>query len=241
WQFQKCIEGLAAACRALETPVISGNVSFYNENPKGAVDPTPMVGMVGLIEDAAKYVTQDFKKEGDVIVLLGSPSGSLAGSEYLRLVHRLKKGNPAIDIEFEKKVQAACLEAIQAGLVKSAHDPSEGGLAVCVAESCISNKKQMRGARIDVDALARKSERLDEILFGEAPSRIVVTVESKDLARLVKIATKHSVPCFKLGTVEGDHLVVKNKGANAIDLSLQVLSDTWRGSIPAKAGMPAGD
>ncbi|MDD4870049.1 MAG: phosphoribosylformylglycinamidine synthase subunit PurL [Kiritimatiellae bacterium] len=237
WQFKKCIEGLSAACRVLETPVISGNVSFYNENPKGPIDPTPMIGMVGLIENATKYVTQDFKKENDVIVLLGNPSGSLAGSEYLRLVHKQKKGNPKIDIEFEKKVQTACLKAIQSGLVKSAHDPSEGGLAVCIAESCISNKKAMHGARIDVRVLARKGNRLDEILFGEAPSRIVVTVGSKDLARLEKIAKKYSVPCFKLGTVGGNHLVVTNKDKNVIDLSIKTLSTTWRNSIPKKAGL----
>ncbi len=237
WQFQKCIEGLSAACCALETPVVSGNVSFYNENPKGAVDPTPMIGMVGLIEDAAKCVTQDFKKEGDIIALLGNPSASLAGSEYLRLIHKQKRGNPGIDIEFEKKVQTACLEAIEAGLVKSAHDPSEGGLAVCVAESCISNKKSMRGARIDVEALIQKNDRLDEILFGESPSRIVVTVGSRDFANFERIAKKYSVPCFKLGAVEGDHLIIKNNGANVIDISIQNLSDVWRGSIPMKTGL----
>ena len=94
WQFEKCIEGLSAACRALDTPIISGNVSFYNESPKGAVDPTPMVGMVGLIKDADKYVTQDFKNENDLIVLLGENTGDLSGSEYLYLVHKQKKGNP---------------------------------------------------------------------------------------------------------------------------------------------------
>ncbi len=239
WQFQKCIEGLSAACRALDTPVISGNVSFYNENPKGPIDPTPMIGMVGLIEDAAKRVTQDFKKDGDVIVLLGSPSGSLAGSEYLRLVHKQKKGNPGIDIEFERRVQAACLEAIESGLVKSAHDPSEGGLAVCVAESCISNRRRMRGARLAVAGLAQEGGRLDEILFGEAPSRIVVTVESEDLARLEEVAKRHSVPCFRLGTVGGDRLVMTHGGTSAIDLPVKDLSDTWRSSIPAKAGLPA--
>jgi len=239
WQFEKCIDGLAAACRALDTPVVSGNVSFYNENPKGAVDPTPMVGMVGLMENASNHVTQDFKKENDVIVLLGSPAGSLAGSEYLYLIHKQKKGNPAIDLEFEKKVQAACLEAMAAGLVKSAHDPSEGGLAVCVAESCISSRNKMRGATIDLAALARKGNRLDEILYGEAPSRIVLTVDAKDLVPLENIAAKHSVPCFKLGTVEGDHLVVKNGDAKLIDLPIQDLSDIWRGAIPRRAGMAA--
>lgn len=237
WQFQKCIEGLSEACRALETPVVSGNVSFYNENPKGAVDPTPMIGMVGLIEDASQYVTQDFKQENDAVVLLGNPAGSLAGSEYLYRIHKQKKGNPAIDIVFEKKVQAVCLEAIRAGIVKSAHDLSEGGLAVCLAESCITNKSKMCGACLDVEALLKKGNRLDEVLFGEAPSRIVVTVDPKALVLLEKIAAKHSVPFFRLGTVEGDHFIVKNKNANVINLSVLTLSHVWRNSIPMKLGL----
>ncbi len=238
WQFEQCIEGLAAACRALGTPVVSGNVSFYNENPKGAVDPTPLVGMVGLIEQAENHVTQDFKNVNDVIVLLGGPAGSLAGSEYLHLVHQLKRGNPRIDIGFEKQVQAACLEAIQAGLVRSAHDPSEGGLAVCVAESCISHRQEMHGAALDLEALAQPGGRLDEILYGEAPSRIVVTVDPKDLAPLQTIAAKHSVPCFRLGTVAGDRLVVKHRGVNVIDLPVRDLNAAWRGAIPSRAGLP---
>ncbi|HRZ35653.1 MAG TPA: phosphoribosylformylglycinamidine synthase subunit PurL [Candidatus Paceibacterota bacterium] len=237
WQFQKCIEGLAAACRALDTPVVSGNVSFYNENPKGPVDPTPIVGMVGLIEDAETFVTQEFKADGNLIVLLGTPKSRLDGSEYLHLIHGLKKGNPQIDIDFEKSVQNACLEAIQTGLVRSAHDTSEGGLAVCLAESCISNPQQMRGAQIDLQALGTDGRRLDEILFGESPSRIVVTVDPQDLPRLEAIAAKHSVPCFKLGSVGGDRLVIQHNGLKAIDLAVQALSNTWRGSIPAKAGM----
>ena len=237
WQFRKCIEGLAAACNALETPVVSGNVSFYNENPKGAVDPTPMVGMVGLIEDAAKCVTQDFKKDGDAIVLLGNPAGSLAGSEYLYQIHKQKRGNPGIDIEFEKKIQAACLEAIRAGLVRSAHDLSDGGLAVCAAESCISNKKGMRGAEIQVDAFSGKG-RLDEILFGEAPSRILLSVDPKDLAGLEKIAAKHSVPCFRIGTVGGERLIIRNGESDVVDLPVRDLGHAWRNSIPTKAGLP---
>lgn len=237
WQFQKCIEGLAAACRALDTPVVSGNVSFYNENPKGAVDPTPIVGMVGLIEDAETFVTQEFKADGNLVVLLGTPTGRLDGSEYLHLIHGLKKGNPKIDIDFEKSVQNACLDAIQAGLVRSAHDTSEGGLAVCLAESCISNPRQMRGAQIDLQALRTDGRRLDEVLFGESPSQIVLTVDPQDLPRLEAIAAKHSVPCSKLGPVGGDRLVILHNGVKAIDLAVQALSRTWRSSIPAKAGM----
>lgn len=237
WQFQKCIEGLSDACRALETPVISGNVSFYNENPKGAVDPTPMIGMVGLLEDATKYVTQNFKDNGDVIALLGSHSGSLAGSEYLYRIHRQKKGDPKIDIDFEKRVQAACLEAIHDGIVKSAHDVSEGGLATCLAESCITLHQGMRGATVQLDPLMDKGVRLDEILFGEGPSRIVLSIAPDDLHALEKFAAKHGVPCARLGVVGGDHLTMKRKGKAVIDLPISTLSDAWRHAIPARTGL----
>ena len=234
WQFQKCIEGLAKACKTLNTPVISGNVSFYNENPKGAVDPTPIVGMVGLIDDVDKRVTQDFKNKGDVVVLLGKNTADLSGSEYLYLIHKEKKGNPQIDIEFEKKLQKAALEAIKSGMINSAHDCSEGGLAVMLAESCITNSDKMLGITIDVDALKTKSTRLDEMLFGEAPSRIVVSLDKKDLKRLEKIAKKHSVPYCLLGTVESAGFAVKYRGKKVIDLELTKLSSAWRDAISSR-------
>jgi len=234
WQFKECIEGLAKACSVLDTPVISGNVSFYNENPKGAVDPTPIVGMVGLIDNADKYVTQDFKNPGDVIALLGSQAAELSGSEYLYLIHKQKKGNPQIDIELEKRVQEAALEAIGSGLVNSAHDCSEGGLAVTLAESCITNSKKPLGARIKLDSLKTGDARTDEILFGEAPSRIVVSVSEGNLGALEEMAKKHSVPCCVLGNVAGDRLAILRGTQTLIDLSLAKLSDTWRNAIPSR-------
>jgi len=230
WQFKKCIEGLSAACSALDIPVISGNVSFYNENPKGAIDPTPMIGIVGLIKDAAKYVTQDFKKEGDMIMLLGENTADLAGSEYLYLLHQLKKGNPQIDMAREKAVQAACLEAIEAGLINSAHDCSEGGLAVALAESCITNKNRMFGAAVELSDKIRK----DACLFGEAPSRIVVSVGKEKLPGLESIAKKHSIPYRILGTVGGKKLSVRYGDAVIIDLAIAKLSDCWRNAIPSR-------
>ncbi|NIM03249.1 phosphoribosylformylglycinamidine synthase subunit PurL [bacterium] len=234
WQFDKCIQGLSAACKALDTPVISGNVSFYNENPKGAVDPTPIVGMVGLIKDADKYVTQDFKNESDLVVLLGENKADLSGSEYLYLVHKQKKGNPRIDINMEKSVQAACLEAIESGIINSAHDCSEGGLAVTLAESCITNADKMLGAVVKLDELKNKDIKIDEILFGEAPSRIVVSVNKDKLSTLEKILKRYSVPYQVLGNVTGDTLVIQYKGKTIIDLPLITLSDTWRKAIPSR-------
>ncbi|UCB56438.1 MAG: phosphoribosylformylglycinamidine synthase subunit PurL [Candidatus Omnitrophota bacterium] len=234
WQFQKCIEGLSAACRTLNTPVISGNASFYNENPKGAVDPTPMVGMVGLIKDADKCVTQDFKKEGDLIVLLGENKADLSGSEYLYLVHNQKKGNPQIDIEKEKAVQEAVLSAIEESVVNSAHDCSEGGLMVALAEACITKADQMLGAAITLGEIGEGNIRMDEILFGEAPSRIVVSLNKDNLGSLEEIARKHSVPYQILGNVGGEKLTVQSEGKTIINLPLDKLSKTWREAIPSR-------
>lgn len=231
WQFTKCIEGLAHACSVLETPVISGNVSFYNENPKGAVDPTPIVGMVGLIEDASKFVTQDFKNENDAIFLLGKPSDEMAGSEYLYIVHREKKGNPTIDIELEKRLQKACLEAITSGIINSAHDCSEGGLAAALAESCATNAKRLTGATINIDT---QSMRLDGMLFGEAPSRIIVSLDKKNSQNLKAICEKANVPYLELGRVGGENLLIKDKNKTIIDVPVKKLSNTWRNAIPSR-------
>lgn len=234
WQFAKCIEGLAYACKVLNTPVVSGNVSFYNENPKGPVDPTPLVGIVGLIKDADKYVTQDFKNEGDLIVLLGENKADLSGSEYLYLVHKQKKGNPQIDMKTEKAVQEATLAAIESGIINSAHDCSEGGLAVTLVESSITNINKMLGAEIKLDGLKNNDIRMDEILYGEAPSRIVVSLNKNNLSALEKIAKKHSVPYHVLGNVGGKKFTVQYKEKTMIDLPLAKLSDTWRNAIPSR-------
>ncbi|MFH1857989.1 MAG: AIR synthase related protein, partial [Candidatus Omnitrophota bacterium] len=234
WQFQKCIEGLSDACKALGTPVVSGNVSFYNENPKGAIDPTPMVGMVGLIEDARKRLTQDFKDKNDVIVLLGENREGLGGSEYLYQIHRQKKGNPQIELKEEKALQEACLEMIQSGILRSAHDCSEGGLAVCVAESCVTDANRLVGAVVELDAAKKPAMRLDDTLFGEAPSRIVVSVKEENLPKLEKIAKKHALPYSKLGKVGGTRFVVKQGRRELINLPVTELNQAWRNAIPSR-------
>ncbi len=232
WQFRKCIEGLSAACKVLDTPVISGNVSFYNENPKGAVDPTPMVGMVGLIKDTSRYITQEFKNEGDTIVLLGENKSDLSGSEYLYVIHKQKKGNPQIDMNLEKSVQEVCLEATEIGILNSAHDCSGGGLAVTLAESCIANKDRMIGAVVKLEY--PEDMRKNALLFGEVPSRIVVSVSKNNLSTLEKIAKKHSVPYQILGDVGGEKLTIQYGQAVIIDLPLTTLSKTWREAIPKR-------
>jgi len=240
WQFTRCIEGLAQACRAFDTPVISGNVSFYNENPKGAVDPTPLVGMVGLIEDADKYVTQGFKNKADTIVLLGRNLPDLSGSEYLYLIHHQKKGKPQIDLDTEKRVQQTCLEAIETGIINSAHDCSEGGLAVTLTESCITDSAGTLGAVVNLDELKQEGIRMDEILFGETPSRIVVSINSHNLNALKEIADKHKIACYVLGEVGGEKLVVRHNQSAIIDLPLETLSNTWKNAIPKRLKRNAG-
>ena len=234
WQFYKCIEGIANACKALETPVISGNVSFYNENPKGAIDPTPMVGMVGLIEDANNHVTQDFKNENDAIILLGENRPDLGGTEYLYKIHNLKKGNPQIDLKIEKAVQQACLEMIQSGIIRSAHDCSEGGLALCLAESCITAADRMMGAIVELRDLKKGDMRLDGILFGEAPSRIAVSLRDDDLSILERIAKKYSIPYHKLGKVGGERFIVRYNGSEIINIPVATLNRTWRNAIQTR-------
>jgi phosphoribosylformylglycinamidine synthase len=197
YQFKSAVTGIGDACRALHTPVTGGNVSFYNENPKGAVYPTPVIGMLGLIENTDHITTMDFKDAGDFIVVLGSVNGELGGSEYLNLIHRKVAGTPpAIGLEIERHVQAVCLEAIRAGLVKSAHDISDGGLAVCLAESILSAQGNL-GAEIHITRRLRN----DELLFGESQSTIIITVNETDLLPLQRIAMRDDVPCITIGRV----------------------------------------
>lgn len=228
WQFKKCVEGISEASRKLGTPVISGNVSFYNENPLGAVDPTPTIGMVGLIEDFSGYCTQWFKAEGDLICLLGENKAELGGSEYLALVHNLKLGiPPELDLDLERKVHQATLEAMQAGLINSAHDCSEGGLAICLAECCISSPKKILGARINTATQMR----LDALLFGESQSRILVSCSPGDLSRVKEIARAQDIPFEVLGRVESERLVIQVNDKGVIDLGLEEIEQRWRGAI----------
>jgi len=225
WQFKQAALGISAACRALNTPVVSGNVSFNNENPKGSVDPTPIVGMVGLIKDKAKIVSQYFKNEGDVILLLGKNKEELGGSEYLKTIHGLKKGKcPTIDLKLEKSVQKTTLKAIAKGLVQSAHDCSEGGLAVALAECCISNPAKKIGA---VVSLPSGRMRKDALLFGESQSRIILSAKEKNVKKILQIARKNKAPLAVIGNVRGGKLTV-NK---LINLSVSDLHTAWSKAI----------
>jgi len=230
WQFTKCVEGIAIACRELETPVTGGNVSFYNENPRGAIDPTPIVGMLGLINDFSFLCTPWFKKEGDLIILLGNGEKSIGGSEYLQCIHQLKKGRPPkLDLTTEKLLQKTCLELIKKGLVNSAHDVSDGGLAICLAECCILNRENLIGATInlkrDID------EREDILLFGEVQSQIILSCPPQNFPYIEKIANKNKISLKLLGKVGGENLIIKKEGKVLISKNIKEIHKIWENSL----------
>ena len=234
YQLEQCIQGMAEACRVLDVPVISGNVSLYNETQGEGIHPTPIIGCLGLLEDVRVNVGIGFQHNGDLIVLLGAPepsddASSLAGSEYLELIHDLVAGQPSLDIEAEAALQRACRGLVEGNVINSAHDCSEGGLAVALAESCIAGGL---GAECGADtslgvALAMAYNRWDSILFGEAQSRIVVSLPEESVSALEGICAREGVDWCRLGNVNGSRLTV----AGMIDLSLAELEGVWRSAL----------
>ncbi len=223
WTFAECVAGMGEACRTFKTPVTGGNVSFYNEDPRRIVYPTPVVGMIGLVEDLKHITTMGFKEEKDLIVLLGENKVELGVSEYLKVIHKLVKGNtPELNLEKEKRIQDACLEMIKAQIVKSAHDCSEGGIAVALAECCVSSP-DLLGARIRLD----QKIRADALLFGESQSRIIVTVSENNSAEMESIARDYKVPFSVIGQVDGHRLNVEGM----IDLPVEKLTDVYECAI----------
>jgi len=230
WQFEKAVDGMSAACTALNTPVIGGNVSFYNERSGGAIYPTPIVGMVGLITDVEHITTQDFQAAGDVIFLLGETYAELGGSEYQKLVRGEIAGRPpALDLQKEAAVQKLVLQLIRSGLVRSAHDLSEGGLAVAVAESCFGKEI---GAELDWDCALRP----DLALFSESQSRILLSVSAEHADQVAQQAQQAGVPCARIGVTGGERLVIRINGRPAVDVPLRELKAAWKDAIPCLIG-----
>ena len=228
WQFRRCVEGLADACRAFGLPVVSGNVSFYNETPDSAVYPTPVLGVVGVLEDVQRHCTGAFKQAGDAILLLGETREDLGGTEYLKRHHQQVTGRPpALDLELEKKVQGACLEAVREGLAASAHDCADGGLAVALAECCIWGKL---GATATLPAGEAKV-RLDARLFGESPSRIVISARPENVDRIRAIASRHGAPVGEIGRVGGRELEIRAEGKAAVRAGAAEMERTWGSAI----------
>nr|WP_255438230.1 phosphoribosylformylglycinamidine synthase subunit PurL [Ammoniphilus sp. YIM 78166] len=225
WQLEQSADGISEACRVLNAPVIGGNVSLYNETNGVAIYPTPTIGMVGLIEDMDHITTQSFKDEGDVILLLGETKAEIGGSEYQKLqLGRIEGRPPQIDLELESRVQAVTLEAIKQGFVKSAHDLAEGGLAVAVAESCISGTV---GAEVNLDVNLRP----DLALFSETQSRILLSATSEKAEEIIKLAEAKGVAISKLGKVTGDQLIISVNGQNVIEQPLSTAKAAWKDAI----------
>ncbi len=206
YQLEQAVEGMAAACRALGTPVVSGNVSLYNETVGRAIAPTPVAGVLGVLEDVSRAVPAGFAGEGDAVYLLGAdPSGEpadLAGSEYLHELYGLVVGMPRLDLELEARLQRLLVRLAEDGVARSAHDCAEGGLAVCLAESALLGE-----VGVDCSGMTLAG-RLDAALFGERPSRAVVSARPSDAARLEALAGEHGVPCTRIGTTGGDGVAV---------------------------------
>jgi len=234
WQFRRAVEGIAAATEALGTPVVSGNVSFYNETPEGAVLPTPVIGMLGIMDDPARKRGLAFVEEGDSLLLIrgdADPSGGLGGSEYLAIFHGIEAGRPpAVDMEAEMRVHKAILWGIAQGLIVSAHDCSDGGLAVCLAESAIAGN-------LGASVLLRYDDwpglPPSAILFGEAQSRVVVTVRGdKHLRRMEKLAADAGARAQWIGTVGGDELQIALDGEVVLSDTVERLTHTYTSAIP---------
>ena len=266
WQFKECVRGIAEACRAFQTPVTGGNVSFYNEGPRGAIDPTPVIGMIGIIEGvggrrqgagesraprppgpiftraeagmphAPELLTANFKNPDDVIFLLGETREELGGSEYLALIHGRKAGRPPrVDLQQEHALQRLMAEAAAQRLLRSAHDCSEGGLAVALAESCIMDPHHLIGATVQFGFRnaefgmknTRSAIRTDALLFGESAGRIIVSCDPRHAEAIEQLARQHKLPVARLGRVGGTRLAI----APWIDESVDVLSEAWRGGL----------
>jgi len=234
WQLKEAILGISEACRVLQIPVIGGNVSLYNETSGVSIYPTPTIGMVGLIDGLVNHRRQWFANDGDTIAVIGHGAPSVAGSEYLKVIHGLERGLlPEIDLAKEKRLLDACMAAIKAGIIVSAHDISDGGLACAIAESCF-NPDGAIGAVIDA---ASASERLDEFLFGESSGRIIVSIRENDLEKLKTVADLFDVPCEAIGRTGGGFMVING----LIDLPVAELKDAWALSLGRYLGeMAAG-
>jgi len=226
WQFQQGIAGIRDACLALATPVVSGNVSFYNETDRKSIPPTPTIAMVALLDDVETHVTPEWKSVGDAVVLLGSTREELGGSEYLAVVHGRTAGTPPwIDLEVEKRLHALVLEAAEDRLLRSAHDVGQGGLGVALAECCFGGTRL--GVRVKLEAV-----RTDVALFSESQSRMLVSVSRRGLSRLRDLARRHDIPMTVLGEVRGHNLVI----GDVVDLPVERLHERWRSVLERRLG-----
>ncbi len=227
WTFKKTIEGMGEACRYFETPVTGGNVSFYNESPDASVYPTPVIGMIGLIEDIENITTSYFKNEGDLIFLLGKDNEEIGGGEYLKVEHNLVTGDsPKVDLKTEKDLHQIVLKLISEKIIKSAHDVSEGGIITAIAECCIINEENPIGAEVSIPVKTRE----DFSFFSESQSRIIVSIASEDKQRFEKIVSESATVFTLLGKTSSNTLKIND----TYDFDIDMLLDLYYNSITKK-------
>jgi len=234
WQFSETIAGMAEACEAFGTPVTGGNVSFYNETDGRGINPTPVIGMVGIVEDLPHVVTQWFKRDACAIVLLGATKDDLGATEY-ELVSggSLEGPPPGLDLALERRVQEACLKIIQAGLVESAHDCSDGGLAVALAECSFSSyRHDVVGCEVNLEGDLSQAS----LMFSETPSRILLSVSPDDTDRILKLARELNVEATVIGQTGGERLSIKVNGELVVDRAVAQIEAAWRGALSEAVG-----
>jgi phosphoribosylformylglycinamidine synthase len=233
WQFAKAVEGIGAACRALDVPITGGNVSLYNETDGQAIYPTPTIGVVGLLERADRVVSRRFQDAGDAIVLLGEGSGELGGSEYLKVAHDLVRGvPPALDLAAERALQTLLVTLASERLMRSAHDCSDGGLAVTVAESTFDSGGIGADIAVPGVAVARNPEiNVAAALFGESATRAVISVVTDHVAVVLQRAAAANVPARVIGQTGGNRVRIAVAGRIAIDVAVDRAEHTWSSAI----------
>ena len=232
WQFKESVRGIGDACRALNTPVTGGNVSFYNENPTGAIYPTPVIGMLGYLEHYENALGSHFRREGDAVIVLGAPRGNVGGSEYLKLVHGLTGGDaPELDLEYEKRLHELCLTLNDRRLISSAHDISDGGLAVALAECCILPEGRIIGARTRIEL----TRRADVELFAEDQSRIIISARKDYVGAILQHAAEQRIEAYNVGQTGGSSLVIEG----LIDISIEEIRQIYERSMGKTMETPA--
>ncbi len=240
WQFKESVKGISEACRAFKIPVTGGNVSFYNEGPRAAIDPTPVIGVIGLVEGPSP-VSAVFQADGDAIILLGQTREELGGSEYLSLIHHRKAGRPPrVDFEKERALQELLPLLAGEAILRSAHDCSDGGLAVALAECCVMSPERRLGARVDLSLVAgplsrstqagrgRGSLRPDAVLFGESAGRVILSCEPRHVGRVRELAVRRGLRATVLGRIGGSRFTL----APWIDLHVDEVNAAWRSGLP---------
>ena len=233
WQFEQAVSGMGEACKFFDIPVVSGNVSLYNETSGEAIYPTPTVAVVGLLEDRSFHTTQWFKEDGDLVALIGLTLEEFGGSEYLKIMcDRVEGKPPHLDLRLAQSVNKLCLELIRKKLLASAHDCSEGGLAVALAESCMSHPLAPKGATLGIDSTVRN----DAFLFGESQSRILISFSVKNRLAVEAKAKAMEVPFAVIGKVGGDSLIVNINGKEFIREEVSHLKQLWFGALETYVG-----